>query len=160
MTRLLKAACILAVALLAGCGSEKPKNAANAAPVERAIFISTNDCVDSGKLSMEQCSYAVDNAVAIHQQQAQTYSSLARCAAAEGEDRCDKSVDGYRPRLQAFLVTVAPQPIAVPLYPAAPGRSGFRSAKKEAFAPDNDAYTFSIAALSLANDNAKGGKRK
>jgi Protein of unknown function (DUF1190) len=146
---------VCATALLAGCGeAEQPK--AVAPPAERGIFISATDCGASGKLSAELCGQAIDAAVAIHEQQAPVYRTLRQCQAAEGPERCDKTVDGqYRARLQAFFVVMSDPPSALPLYPSTQGQIGFRQATRQAVDARDENINVSVAALTLANENAK-----
>ncbi len=142
-------------ALLGGCGeAEKPKAAAP--PPERGIFISSADCADSGKLSVELCAQAVDTAVALHEEQATAYKSLRQCTAAEGPERCDKTVEGqYRARLQAFFVTMTNPPGGLPLYPSAAGAIGFRNGTRQPVDARDENINVSVAALTVANENAK-----
>lgn len=144
-----------AIALLTGCGeAEKPKAAAP--PAERGIYISASDCADGGKLSAEQCAQAIDQAVAIHEQTAPGYKTLSQCIAAEGAERCDKTVDGaYRARLQAFFVTISNPPHGVPLYPPAGSSIGFRSPSRQAVSARDESLHVSLAALTLAHENSK-----
>ena len=144
-----------ALALLAGCGeAEKPKAAAP--PAERGIYISASDCADGGKLSAEQCGQAIDQAVAAHEQTAPGYKTLSQCIAAEGAERCDKTVGGaYRARLQAFFVTMSNPPHGVPLYPPAGSSVGFRSPSRQAISAKDETLHVSLAALTLAHENAK-----
>ena len=142
-------------ALLGGCGqAEAPK--APPPPPERGIFISASDCAENGILSAELCGQAVDKAVSIHEQAAPSYKSLRQCTAAEGPDRCSKAVDGsYRARLQAFFITMSNPPDAIPLYPSTANAVGFRSAGRQAVDATDENIHVSIAALTVANENAK-----
>ena len=104
-----------ALALLAACGkSEEPQAAAP--PPETGVFISSGDCADSGKLTLDACAEAIDGAVAAHEVQAPTFKTVNQCAGTVGPDRCDKGVDGLnRARIQAFYVVMSTPPSAVPL---------------------------------------------
>ncbi len=154
---------LLASTVLAGCGSGSQPSQPQA-KVPRGIFISASDCADAGKLTLDECGQAIDMAVALHEKQAPFYTSLQKCVAAEGSDFCDKTVEGYRARLQAFLVTMNPKrPAAAPLYPSKPGSPGFRSAGKETVDANDESLNVSVAALTVANENgkiAKGGKKR
>jgi hypothetical protein len=146
---------ILAAAALAGCGDAGPSGPPKA-PVERGVFISTSDCAASGKLSLDACGAVIDAAVAMHDRQAPAYASLRQCTAAEGANRCDKSVDGkYRSRLQAFFVTMGNPPSALPLYPAPSGKVGFRSISRQLVDVEDESLRVSVAAITLAHENAK-----
>lgn len=144
---------VLAVA--GGCGqAEEPKAAAP--PPEHGIFISASDCADSGKLTLDQCAEAIDAAVASHEVQAPTYKSVGQCAGTMGPDRCDKGVDGlYRARVQAFYIIMGTPPSAVPLYPPTTPSIGFQSPSKQAIDARNENMHVSIAAQTIAHENAK-----
>jgi hypothetical protein len=151
---------LFAVATLGGCGNSATAVSHNQATVERGIFISSNDCADTGKLTVEQCGQAIDAAVTMHQKQAPSYKSLHACAAVEGPDRCAKDVDGdYRSNVQAFFVTMSKRPSAVPLYASRDGTIGFLGLDKKAFVANDDDYTMSAAAQAIAHENAKLRKR-
>ncbi len=146
---------LLATVTLAGCGNSETA-AAPKGPLERGIFISSGDCADVQKLSIDQCGQAIDKAVALHQSRGPSYKSLNACAAAEGQDRCAQGVDGnYHPNLQAFLVTFGQSPSAMPLYATTDGSVGFKSLDKQQFSLNDDGYTFSDAAQALAHENSK-----
>jgi hypothetical protein len=150
---------LLVAAILAGCGNSAtavtPKNT-----IERGIFISSGDCADFQKLTIDQCGQVIDKAVAMHQSRGPSYSSLHACAAIEGPDRCAKGVDGnYQPNLQAFLVTFGASASAVPLYATSDGSAGFKGLDKQNFNLNNDSYTFSDAAQALAHENARLAKK-
>ncbi len=143
-------------AALAGCGEAPEAPAAKAAPVVKAIFISTNDCIPAKKIPQADCITAIDLALATHQQKATTYSSLQQCTKVEGEDRCDKTVSGYGPRIQAFYVTLTTPPTAEPLYPLTQKDTiGFRSPTQKIVNAQDDTLIVSASALSLAHDNAR-----
>lgn len=143
--------------LLTGCGqSEEPKAAAP--PAEHGIFISVSDCVESRKLSEEGCAEAIDSAVAAYDATAPTYKTANQCAGTIGPDRCDKSVDGlYRPRIQAFYVIMSNPPSAVTLFPPTTPAIGFQSPSKQAIDARNENIFVSVAALTIAHENAKLG---
>lgn len=140
--------------VLVACGRAPPKVQGPAAP--QGLFISTNDCAESGKLSAELCGKAVDEAVAIHHSQAPHFATMRQCEAGFGLDRCDKGADGqYRPRIQAFLITMKDPPEGKPLYPSEPGKPGFRTADKASITNAAETYTVSNAAAAIGNENAK-----
>ena len=155
MPKLSPVALILACAgLLSGCGQAEPPKAGP--PPERGIFISAADCAESGKLSADLCAQAVDAAVAMHEQQAPIYPTLRQCQAKEGPERCDKTVEGqYRAKLQAFFVTMSNPPAGLPLYPSSAGVIGFRNATRQAVDARDESINVSVAALTIANENAK-----
>ena len=127
-------------------------------PAPKGIFISTNDCAATGKLTGDECGKAIDGAIAMHQRLARAYKSLTKCAASEGEDRCDKAVDGmYRARLQAFFVTLSKPPSAEPLYPPKkkPDVAAFRSATQPSISARDEELMVSPAALSIAYANSR-----
>lgn len=154
MFRLAIAANLVLAALLAGCGDNTPA-AQKGPPAPRGIFISASDCADAGKISIENCGRAIDDAVAAYQQTAPSYKSLRSCDSALGPDRCVRGVDGkYRPQLQAFLVTMSTPASAVALYPPAGANTkGFRS-KTGAVSAFDDGYTISASAQAVASDNS------
>jgi uncharacterized protein YgiB involved in biofilm formation len=159
MRTLVLSGILLATAALAGCGNSETA-AAPKSPLERGIFISSGDCADLQKLTMDQCGQVIDRAVALHQSRGPSYRSLNACAAAEGQDRCAQGVDGnYQPNLQAFLVTFGKSPSAVPLYATSDGTVGFKSLDKQKFGLNDDGYTISDAAQALAHENARLGKK-
>lgn len=160
MSKIVQIAVVLAAAGLAGCGGDAPQAApGNAAPkvIEKGIFISASDCAATGKASLDQCGGAIDKAVAEHLQTATVYTSLTRCEAARGRNRCDKTVDGYRGRLQAFLVTLDTPATAVGLYPSSAG-AGFKTGTGQSVSALDDTLVVSREAFTLANDNAKLSK--
>ncbi len=138
-----------------GCSkAEEPKVAAP--PPEHGVYISASDCADGGKLTLDQCAAAIDEAVASHEAQAPTYKSVAQCAGTMGPDRCDKGVDGlYRARVQAFYIVLSDPPSAVPLYPPTTPAIGFQSPSKQAIDARNENLHVSVAALTVAHENAK-----
>lgn len=151
------AAGFLAAAFAAGCGQAPPAVKKAAAPIEKGIFISTNDCIDAGKIPEDACIKAVDTAVAIHESKAASYKTLQTCAKAEGADGCDKTVNGqYRARLQAFLITLTVPPAAEPLYPLREKKKvGFRSPTQKMIDAQDDTLIVSASALAMAHDNSK-----
>ncbi|MGQ0457002.1 MAG: DUF1190 domain-containing protein [Hyphomicrobium sp.] len=157
MTTFFRVCLALAPLALAAC-SEAPKAPkAPAAPVPKGIFISSNDCAETGKLTGDECGAAIDSALAMHEKQSKSYDTAKLCAAAEGADRCDKTVDGkFRPRLQAFLVTMSKPPKAEPLYPPAKKKRmvGFRSPTLPAIDASDEAFIVSASALRLAHQNS------
>jgi hypothetical protein len=150
---------LVVLSALGGCG-EDATAVPNGPAAERGIFISSSDCADAGKLTIDQCGQAIDKAVAMHNRKAASYKNLRDCAAVEGPDRCSRDVDGsYRSNLQAFLVTMSDPPSAVPLYASTDGSVGFRGMDKKAYPAIADGYTVSAAAQAAAHENAKLAKR-
>ncbi len=144
-------------ALLSGCGGDPaPASKSAAAAIERGVFISATDCAATGKLTLDQCGQAIDNAVAAHEAKAPVSNSIDECEHMFGSNRCDKGDDGrYRPRLQAFFVTLALPPRAVPLYPPSNTLIGFQSPSRQPIDARDDTLRVSVAALTLAYENAK-----
>ena len=142
---------------LTGCGSDPdPAQKSQAPPIEHGIFISATDCAATGKLTIDQCGQAIDRAVAEHEAQAPVFASIDRCEGTYGVDRCDKGVDErYRPRLQAFFVTLANPAHAVPLYPPSKSLIGFQSPSRQPVSARDQTLRVSEAALTLAYENAK-----
>jgi uncharacterized protein DUF1190 len=150
---------VLAAAALAGCGNSAtavtPKSGA-----ERGIFISSGDCADAQKLTIDQCGDAIDRAVVVHQRQAPSYKSLNACVAVEGPDRCAKGVDGnYQANVQAFLITFGNVPSALPLYATSDGSAGFKGLDKQKYGLNDDGYTVSASAQAIAHENVKLGRK-
>lgn len=151
--------CVIVAALaatqLAGCGKAKSNTAAKAAPIVKAIFTTTNDCIASQKIPEQTCIAVIEQALAQHEK-GTSYTSLQQCHKVEGADRCDKTVNGqYRPRLIAFYVTMATPPTAEPLYAAAAKKAvGFRSPTQKLINAQDDTLIVSASALAVAHDYA------
>ncbi len=148
---------LTAVVLLGGCGDTAPpaKPVAEVA-VERGVFISSQDCSESKKLSPENCDKAIEQAIRIHETQATPFKTLRQCAAARGPDRCEKMTTGqYRPRLQAFFVVMSNPPLAVPLYPSSGNEIGFLSLTKQAISGLDENLVISLPSQTIAHENAK-----
>jgi hypothetical protein len=142
--------------MLSGCGKSTP--GVPAAPVERGIFVSSGDCAETGKLTIDQCGQAIDKAVALHQSRAPSYKTLAACTAKEGSDRCAKGIDDeYHPNVEAFLITFGSPPSATPLYGTSDGSVGFRGLENQKFGLNDDRYSVSDSARIIAHENAKKG---
>ena len=150
------AAILAASALLTGCGDAAPPKAVHQVPIERGVFISSQDCADSKKLAPELCDKAIEMAVRAHENQAPQFKTLRQCAAARGPDRCEKTATGhYRPQLQAFFVTMGKPPSAVPLYPSSAGEVAFSSLTKQVISGNDESLVISLAAQTMAHENAK-----
>lgn len=163
MARTLSIIAILAATTLAGCGKSEPKQAAGTAPTaEKAIYMSSADCANGGKLDAEVCSALIEKAVKMHEQTSEQYKGLRSCEEAAGPDRCVRDMNGsYRMRLQAFMFEFgAPgtPPTATPLYPSIEGKVGFRDTKKKAVEALDDNITISQQSLQVAYENSKIGK--
>lgn len=154
MSRLFLALTPLALAACSDAPSA-PKEAAP--PPPRGIFISANDCAAAGKLTGDECGGAIDAAIAAHESKTKGYKTLKQCDAAEGKDRCTKTVDGqFRPRLQAFLIVMAKPVKAEPLYPPKKGKTlGFRSPTLPAVDASDESLIVSSAALTIAHENSR-----
>ena len=155
--RFVFAICLLAAALLAGCGKSADKKKAAVAPSEYGVFISSLDCADSGKLKMEECSKVIDAAIALHNKETTVYKFLQKCEAGEGgPDRCDKTgEDEYRAKLQAFYVTFSTPPAAIPLYPPKTAAVAFRTQAKQVIDAKDTSLRISNDAMALAYENKK-----
>ncbi|MFN0218423.1 MAG: DUF1190 domain-containing protein [Hyphomicrobium sp.] len=157
MPKLLRLCLALAPLALVACGKSSSAPKVPAAPVQKGIFISVNDCAETGKLTGDECGKAIDDALAMHEKQAKAYTTARQCESGEGADRCDKTVDGkFRPRLQAFLVTMSKPPKAEPLYPTQKKKKfvGFRSPTQPAIDASDEALTVSAAAMTIAHQNS------
>lgn len=148
-------AAVAATALSTACGQPEEQQVAGPPP-EHGVFISSTDCAERGKLTLEQCGQAIDLAVASHNETAPVYNTLRQCEGAEGPERCDRIGDKeYRARVQAFFVTMSDPASAVPLYPPAESTAAFRSPSKQELSASDESLKMSHAALSLANENAR-----
>lgn len=146
----------LPLLFVAGCGSSAPKPSA-ATPLEKSIFISAKDCIESGKAKKEVCEGIIDQAVAEHEGNAPKFTSQASCEKAEGEEQCERTGNkSFRPRLLAFLVTFSEPPAAVPLYASKTEEPGFRTGKTTILVSD-EAYSFSKLAVANAEAFQKKG---
>jgi hypothetical protein len=156
--RLAITAMALAAVPLAGCGDGAAKQTVR---VPRGVYTSSSDCAEAGKLSFEECTGALERAVAAHEKQAPSYGSLKSCEKTEGESQCERTdAGGYRPRLLAFLVTATTPPTARALYAAPAGKEGFRASDKTLFLISDETLTFSSHAHTLAESgDAKKKKR-
>jgi hypothetical protein len=157
MRQLSKFVMLTGLLALSGCGADPQPAPKSAAPaIERGVFISATDCAATGKLTLDQCGDAIDKAVASHEAHAPDFAALDRCEAMFGQDRCDKGFDQrYRPRLQAFFVILAKPARAVPLYPPANNMIGFQSPSKQPINATDETLRVSVAALTVAHENAK-----
>lgn len=146
--------------LMAGCGQSEPKSATPAKPMEKAIYMSTSDCAEGGKLSADQCGILIDRAVKAHEAKAPTFKGVRSCEEASGPDRCEKLMDGsFRMRLQAFFFEInGAKSNAAPLYPSAKGAIGFRDAAKKPVNALDDGVFVSQASMTAAHDNARLAK--
>lgn len=142
----------LATLALAGCGSGSQEPAK---PVARGVFTSASDCAEAGTLTLEQCSNAIAQAVANHEKTAATYTTLKKCEATEGTERCERTAEKvFRPRLLAFAVTPGKPPSASPLYASGNGQPGFKMSDKKVLQADDESLTFSRAAMGVAELHA------
>lgn len=154
-------AVIAASAALSACGKAETKTGKEIV-IDKSIYMSGADCADAGKLKADVCSILIDRAVKMHESQAVTFKSLRSCEDDVGIDRCEKTPQGlYRMRLQAFMFEIGgPQPQAMPLYPSAEGKIGFRDAQKKLVDGRDDNINVSQASLTLAHENSKLSTKK
>jgi len=149
---------LLAATALAGCGGGAPKTPEVAA--ERAVYTNARDCATGNKITIEQCSEAINKAIAEHEATAPKYTSIRSCETAEGEGKCDRIADKqFRPRLLAFLVTLSKPPVARPLYATIGGEQGFRLADKTMLLGTDETLTFSTRATAAYELNSKPVKK-
>ncbi len=153
--RLSLIATLAAATTLTACGqAEQPKS--EAPPAEHGVFISSTDCADTGKITLDDCGQAIDSAVAAHNENSAVYKSLRQCEAAEGPERCDKIGENeYRVRVQAFFVTMSTPATAVPLYAPNASTAAFRSPSKQELSAKDESLHMSPAAMTVANENAR-----
>jgi len=116
---------------LAGCGGGAPKPQAGP-PAPTGVYTSSSECAESEKLSLEDCSALIEQAVTMHRETAKNYISMRLCEATEGVNNCERAEDNqYRPQLQAFLITFSKPPQISPLYASADkSQPGFQTGPK------------------------------
>jgi hypothetical protein len=152
------ASLLIVASALAGCNQSDPgpTSAPDAARSEQlGIFLSSNECAFSGKLSLDQCSEAIQTALSGHDKEIAGYKSEADCLSMFPHSRCEVRMDGrYRRRAQAFLITLAAPPNAIALF--RPGRAivGFRTASGQEVDATEKALQISKTAFELAQENA------
>jgi Protein of unknown function (DUF1190) len=159
MHKLAGAVLCFALSGLVGCGQGAPQTNSNTGqpppPMERGIFLSSDECARSGKLSIGECSDAILKASTEHDFKIAGYENESDCEAAFGRDRCEIRIDHRaRPRVQAFLITLGTPTDAVSLYPPSRAIVGFQSASGEEIVATDRALNVSEAALALAQENA------
>ena len=148
-------AAIAAATTLTACGQAEEPHAAGPPP-EHGVFISSTDCAERGKLTIDQCGHAIDQAVAAHTKTAPVYKFLRQCEAVQGPERCDRIGDNeYRVRIQAFFVTMSDPATAVPLYAPFGATAAFRSPSKQELMASDESLNMSHAALSVAHENSR-----
>lgn len=153
--RIPKFAAIFATAALTACGQAEQPHAA-APKAEHGVFVSSTDCAERGKLTLDQCGQAIDQAVAAHNETSPVYRSLRQCERAQGPERCDRIGDmQYRARVQAFFVTMSDPATAVALYAPTTSTAAFRSPSKQELSALDESLNMSHAALSIANENSR-----
>jgi hypothetical protein len=145
---------------LAACGGDEPEQPKAAAPVERTIYTSALDCEAGGKLTLEQCTAAIERAVALHDKYAAKYRSLSTCEEAQGVEKCERVDEKeFRPRLTAFIVSAQDPNTTKPLYLTMDGQEGFQTVEKEMILAKNDNYIFSRSARDAYELHASQGRR-
>jgi uncharacterized protein YgiB involved in biofilm formation len=158
MHKLAMTSVLIALSGLSGCGPNVPSQSDANQPqhvAERGIFLSTDECVLSEKLSVDECSEAILKALTEHDAKTVGYQTEAECVAAFGPDRCEVRVgDTYRPRVQAFLVTLEMPANAETLFPPSRAIVGFQSSSGQQIDATDKTLRVSEAALALAHENA------
>ena len=150
-------AILAAPLLLAGCGGSSPKTETKDF---KGIYTTASDCADSGKLTYEDCSAAMAQAVQKHEADAPSHGELRFCEAKEGDGKCEVgSNQKYRPRLFAFLVTVGKSTSAVPLYAHPKGEDGFRDLAGATYMHASEELVFSEHAQTMYEKIGKKKKR-
>lgn len=159
LPRSISAIAILAApVLLAGCGGSSPKVAVKDF---KGIYTTASDCADSGKLSYEDCSAAMAQAVQKHETDAPSYGELRFCEAKEGDGKCEGGGEQkYRPKLFAFLVTAGKTTTAVPLYAHTKGEEGFRDLAGATYMHANPDLVFSSHAQTMYEKIGKKSKKR
>lgn len=148
-------AAMIACAGLTACGKAEEQHTA-APPAEHGVFVSSTDCAERGKLTLDECGHAIDQAVAVNAEQSTVYKSLRQCEATEGLERCDRIGENeYRARIQAFFVTMSDPATAVALFPPQSSKAAFRSPSKQELSAHDESLNMSHAAMSLASENAR-----
>lgn len=149
-------------ALLAGCGDSGNSAGRGGSSSARGVIASAADCVAFGPGAVDACARAIERAVTSHET-TPAHNSLQTCEDDIGAGMCERGASGrYRPRLSAFLVTIGEHARAEPLYPAAAGTVGFRTANMTTLAASDHSLAFSRLALSVAEAQAapKGKRRR
>ena len=151
-------ALVAIAAILAGCGDSG--NSAGRSDGTRGVIASASDCVALGPGAVDACARAIARAVSSHESTA-SHTNIQSCEKEIGAGMCERGASGkYRPRLSAFLVTMGDSARAEPLYPAAAGTVGFRTASKTTLAANDHSLAFSRLALSVAEAQAVSKGRK
>lgn len=152
-------AAVMASLSLAACGGEEPEKPKSAGPVERTIYTSALDCEAGGKLTLEQCTTAIERAIAIHDKMATKYRSIDACEEKEGVDKCERVDEKeFRPRFSAFIVNPQDPNSAKPLYLTMDGQLGFQTIEKEMMLAKNDTLIFSRSAIDAFELHAHQGR--
>lgn len=149
---------LLTLPLLAGCGGSKGNQSGE--KIFKGIYTTGVDCADSGKLSYEDCANAMAQAVTKHEKEAPTYEELRFCEAKQGVGKCEFTANQkYRPKLMAFLVTVAKPPTAMPLYAHPKAKQGFRDSAGKDHMYADDQLVFSEHAQTIFEQHGKKHRR-
>jgi hypothetical protein len=153
------ASLLIAVRGLASCGQDETKAGGDAKKTQhvpdRGIFLSSEECALSGKLSIGEFSEAILKALTEHDTKNPGYENEADCIAAFGRDRCEVRIGGrYRARAQAFLVTLELPADAVSLFAPSPAIVGFQSASGQEIDATDHTLLVAETALALAHENA------
>jgi hypothetical protein len=145
---------------LTACGGDEGEQPKAAVPTERAIYTSALDCEAGGKLTLEQCTAAIERAIALHDKYAPKYRSLGSCEETQGVEKCERIDEKeFRPRLTAFIIAPHDPNTAKPLYLTMDGQEGFQTIEKEMILAKNDNYIFSRSARDAYELHASQGRR-
>lgn len=153
--RLVPLVVLLGVLALAGCGAAPAKTKL---PVQTGVFTNAKDCASSLKQTVDVCRSLIDAAMTLHTSKAKSYISARLCEDAEGAGRCERlSEKEFKPRLVAFLGTMAAKPVGEPLYlPKAPTEASFTSLdKSKTFKVVDETLTVTEDARSIAGSAIK-----
>ncbi len=163
MKRLLNSRILAAVGAslaLAGCGGSSEQAAT---PDQQYVVMSAVDCADNTGMDYDTCAGLLQKAIDEHDKQAPSYTKLADCEKAEGQNRCDRIAEkSYRARIAAFQITMSEEAVAIPLYPTKKETAGFRTAANTEVVPDAENFTFTKSAADATHLFAvekKNGKK-
>ena len=153
----------LASALVGGCGNgDSASSSAGKSSDTRSVIASASDCSSFGPEVVRACGAAIERAIARHEAASAMYRNVQACDRAVGVNQCERAASGkYRARLSAFMVTIGREATkAEPLYPVKDGGIGFQTADASKLLASDQSVPFSRLALSVAETQAAGSKKK